>query len=66
MYEDHDALEREWKSKGYKNLGEVNWREEAVHAWNLSTNKESHLIGRCYEFIILHDLKAFVTVDSSD
>lgn len=66
MYEDHDALEREWKSKGYKNLGEVNWRDEAVLAWNKSTNKESHAIGRCYEFIILHDLKAFVTVDSSD
>ena len=66
MYENEFELVTKYKAKGYKFLGDVMFNHEAVLAYNKSKNKEEHRIGRSYDFIVMHDLKACCTIDSSD
>ena len=59
-------LERHYISQGYKYLGCVNYQEKALTAMGKSTNKQYHQIGKCLHLVALHDLKAYVIVDSGD
>ena len=59
-------LEQHYKSQGYKDFGCVNYQEKAFKALQKSESKQYHQIGRCLHLVALHDLKAFVLVDSSD
>ena len=59
-------LEQHYKSQGYKDFGCVNYQEKAYKAMSKSKNKQYHQIGRNLHLVALHDLKAFVTVDSGD
>ena len=61
-----NELEQHYKSQGYKDYGCVNYQEKALNAMIKSQNKQYHEIGRCLHLVALHDLKVFVTVDSSD
>lgn len=60
------VLKTHYKKFGYKDLGCVNYQEKAMTAMAKSTNKQYHEIGRCLHLVALHDLKAFVTIDSGD
>lgn len=66
MYDDEFQLSSQYNKKGYKDLGCVLFNQKACEAYNQSINKEEHKIGKCYYFIVMHDLKAYCTVDSSD
>ena len=66
MYEDKYQLTREYEKKGYKDLGKLGWNEKATNAYCQSKDKQEYPIGRNYDLIVMHDLKAFCTVDSSD
>lgn len=59
-------LEKHYESLGYKYLGCVNTSAKAQEASQQSTNKQWHEIGRNLHLIALHDLKAYVLVDSGE
>lgn len=61
-----EQLKKHYKSQGYKDFGCVNISQKAYEACQKSKNKQEHKIGRCEYLIACHDLKVFVTVDSSD
>lgn len=59
-------LEKHYEAQGYKYFGCVNYQQKALNAMSKSTNKQYHEIGRCLHLVALHDLKAYVIVDSGD
>jgi hypothetical protein len=61
-----DFLEKHYKENGYKNLGWVNISTKAQEAYSESEQKQWHEIGRNLHLVALHDLKAFVLIDSGD
>ena len=61
-----EELEKHYKLHGYKYLGCVNYQEKAFVAMSKSKNKQYHEVGRCLHLVALHDLKAYVIVDSGD
>lgn len=61
-----DELEKHYKAQDYAYLGCVNYQEKAYNAMQKSTNKQYHEVGRCLHLVALHDLKAYVIVDSGD
>lgn len=63
---DQYNLEKHYEAQGYKNLGFVNLSSEACGAYQKSTNRQKHNVGRCLDLIALHDQKAYVMMDYGD
>ena len=61
-----NELEKYYEEKGYKFLGCVNYNEKAHNACYNSKDRQWHEIRRNFHLVALHDLKAYVFVDSSD
>ena len=61
-----EQLEKHYQAQRYKYLGYVNINEDARVAAQTSTDKQWHQVGKCLHLVALHDLKAYVLVDSGD
>lgn len=61
-----DVLERHYKELGYKFLGWANTNIGAQEAYQKSSDKQYHPVGRCIDLIACHDLKVYFLVDSGD
>lgn len=61
-----EELEKHYKAQGYKYAGCLNHSDKALVIFGKSFNKQYHEIGRCLHLVALHDLKAYVIVDSGD
>ena len=63
---DETQLKKEYEAKGYRDLGSVNTKLDTARAVQNSKDKEWIKIGRNYDLVVCHDIKAFATIDSGD
>ena len=68
MERDSYQIISEYKDKGYKYLGWLNWfdNQKARDAYCNSKQREEIKFGRCLSIVLLHDTKEIVQIDSGD
>ena len=62
-------MEKEQILKNYPDytvMGCVNYQQKAFDAYRASNKHEAIKIGRCFELVLLHDLKQAVEIDFGD